>query len=146
MWPFKQKRKSDIPSLVFKSGQDFFDYHCKYMDTKIEPEKPLVAIVLDAKKEFGAQVAVKTNERGIQIVTLRVASDDGGFLTYSETLSAKGEPLNPGDVVAWVPSAYNDQLARSLENRKSGWMGLIFAKVAPEIDVTSGQMTIICCY
>ena len=74
MWPFKQKKKSDIPVLVFKSGQDFFEYHCKFMDTKIELEKPLVAIVLDAKLEFDAQVAVKTDERGIQIAALLVAS------------------------------------------------------------------------
>jgi hypothetical protein len=146
MWPFKQKRKSIIPIMIFKTGQGFFEYHCKYMDTKIRTGKPLAAIVLDAKAEFGAQVAVKTDERGIQTATLRVASNDGGFITVSQTLSAKGEALNPGDVVAWVPGPYNVELARGMGNERSGWVGLILAKVAPEIDVSSGEMKVICRY
>lgn len=146
MWPFKQKKKLNIPVLVFKSGQDFFEYHCKFMDTKIQREKPLVAIVLDAKLDFNAQIAVKTDERGIQIAALRVASDDGGFITFSETLSAGGERLSPGDVVAWLPCKYSPESAKSFGSHESGWIGLIFAKIAPEIDTAGGQMKLICHY
>jgi hypothetical protein len=146
MWPFKRKQKSKLSALVFQTGQDFFDYHCKFMDTKLQQGKPLAAIVLDSKEEFGTQVAVKTDERGIQIAALRVASDDGGFVTLSQTLSAEGDALKPGDVVAWIPEAYNEMLARGLGNEQSGWVGLILAKVAPEIDLNSGQMTVICHY
>jgi hypothetical protein len=146
MWPFKRKQKSELPILVYKTGQDFFNYHCKYMDTKLEADKPLVAIVLDAREECGTQVAVKTDERGIQIVVLKVASDDGGFITFSETLSANGDALVPGDVVAWVPGAYNAELATTMRSEVAGWAGLIFAKVAPEIDMNSGQMKLICRY
>lgn len=32
------------------------------------------------------------------------------------------------------------------DDERSGWMGLIVAKVAPEIDMAKGQMTIICNY
>jgi hypothetical protein len=146
MWPFKPKHKPDLPVLIFKTGQGFFDYHCKYMDTQLQAGKPLAAIVLDAKAEFGTQVAVKTDERGIQIATLRVASNDGGFVSISQTLSADGEALRPGDVVAWVPGPHNAELAKGMGNERSGWVGLILAKIAPEIDVSSGEMKVICRY
>jgi hypothetical protein len=41
--------------------------------------------VLDAKKEFGTAVSVKTNDDGIQIACLMIPSDDGGFMVMAET-------------------------------------------------------------
>jgi hypothetical protein len=146
MWPFKGKRKPELPLLPFKSGQGFFEYHCKFMDTRIEPGKALAAIVLDAKEEFGTETAVKLDERGIQTATIRVASDAGGFITFAQTASERGEPLAPGDVVAWIPGIHRADIAKAMGSEEGGWIGMIVAKIAPEIDMNSGQMTVICSY
>lgn len=146
MWPFKQKKAAGSSVLIYETGEDFLDYHCRFMDTELMADKPLAALVLDARNEFGTEVAVKRNEQGIQIAAVRVASDDGGFVTVSQTLSAQGEQLSPGDVVAWVPAPYSDEIAKLAGNEQSGWVGLIVAKVAPKIKIASDQMKVICRY
>lgn len=146
MWPFKKKKSPELRVIKFKTGQDFFDYHCKFMMTRIEPGVPLAAIVIDARTQFGTSVAVKTHENGLQTATLRVASDDGGFLAIAETSSNKGDSLVPGDVVAWIPGQHMPQLAKASKDARSGWAGLIIAKIAPEIDMSRKAMTVICEY
>lgn len=138
--------KLDNLSLNFKTGHDFFEYYCNYMDSNIEEGKALAAIVIDAKKDFGTSAAVKTDKNGIQTAVLRVASSDGGFVVTSQTLSANGAPLYPGDIVAWLPKIYKSELGNAMGEKRSGWIGLIIAKVAPEIDLSSKEMKVISHY
>lgn len=146
MWPFRRKPKPNLPALVFKTGEAFVDYHCKYMVTRLEVGSPLAALVLDATQLFGTQVPVRIDDNGIQTATLRVASNDGGFVVIAQTASAGGDALKPGDVVAWVPGQHLPEIAKASGDERSGWMGLIVAKVAPEIDMTKDEMTVICRY
>ena len=146
MWPFKRKSRPVLPALVFKTGEAFLDYHCKYMLTRLEVGSPLAALVLDATKIFGTAVPVRIDGNGIQTATLRVASDDGGFVVIAQTASGDGDALKPGDVVAWVPGQHLPQIAKASGDERSGWVGLIMAKVAPEIDMTKHEMTVICYY
>ena len=146
MWPFKPKPDSGLSALVFKTGEDFIDYHCKYMTTRLERDSPLAAVVIDATGVFGTSVPVKRDERGIQTATLRVASDDGGFIVVAQTASGGGDDLKPGDAVAWIPMQHMPQIAAAADDERTGWMGLIVAKIAPEIDMTKDEMTVICRY
>src|SRR5687768_7946951 len=123
MWPFKSKSKPGLSALVFKTGDAFVDYHCKYMSTRLEAGSPLAALVLDAREIFGVSVPVKTDDNGIQTATLRVASDDGGFVVIAQTASGGGDPLKPGDVVAWIPGQYLPKLAEAVADKRSGWVG-----------------------
>ena len=141
MWPFKMSKKP-LALIAFASGEDFVSYHCKCMTTRLAPGSPLAALVLDAREHFGTKEAVATNERGIQTATLRVASDDGGFVVIAET-SGPGEPLEPGDAVAWIPEQYMLELGRVSGDERTGWIGLIVAKVAPEIDMNKSEMRIL---
>jgi len=149
MWPIKRKPKpkTGLTVLPFKTGEGFVDYHCKFMTTRLETGSPLAALVLDASEQFGTSVPVKTDENGIQTATLRVASDDGGFLTIAQTASNKCDALKPGDAVAWIPGPQHlPKIAEAMGDERSGWMGLIVAKVAPEIDLSKNEMTVICYY
>lgn len=82
VWPFsKSKKPSGLPQkLPFKSGADFLEYQCKFGHTKIVPKQGIVALVLGSQKEFGTAAAVKVDPNGIQTATLKVASEDGGFI------------------------------------------------------------------
>ena len=146
MWPFNRKPRASLPALVFKTGEGFVDHHCKYMITCIEVGTPLASVVLDATVIFGTSVPVKIDANGIQTATLRVASDDGGFVVIAQTASAGGAALNPGDVVAWVPGQHLPQIAEASGDDRSGWIGLIVAKIAPEIDLSSNEMTVLSRY
>lgn len=146
MWPFNRKPKSALPALVFKTGETFIDYHCKYMVTRIEVGLPLAALVLDATEVFGTSVPVKVDGTGVQTATLRVASDDGGFMVIARTAAAGGDALKPGDVVAWVPGQHLPQVAKASGDERSGWVGLIVAKIAPEIDLSANEMIVLCRY
>jgi hypothetical protein len=101
---------------------------CKYGHAEIELNKGILAIVLDAKKEFGTPEPVKLEPDGTQTAVLRVVSEDGGFVVTSKTLG-RGPRLSPDDAVIWVPDAFSDEVARLSSDRRFGWVGLIRAKV-----------------
>jgi hypothetical protein len=62
--------------------ESFFRLQCKYGDNDIEINKGIVAMVLDAKKEFDVPVPVMVEADGSQTVVLRVSSKDGGLVRH----------------------------------------------------------------
>ncbi|WP_296707510.1 hypothetical protein [Rhodoblastus sp.] len=106
----------------------FFTLQCKYGDNKIEPNKGIVAMVLDAEREFDAPTPVKVEADGKQTAVLRVASRDGGFVVLAKT-SGRGELLRPGDFVIWVPRNYSNDVAETSNDARFGWVGSIPAKI-----------------
>lgn len=151
MWPFKKKNKNTyIPEAIyFKNSEGFFEYQCSFGQTNIKPnDKAIVAIVLDAQKEFGAQYPVKIDNDGKQTAALRVASEDGGFVVISPTASNKGEKLSPGDLVFWLPvTQLKEALVENIDvDPRFSWVGLIIAKIKPEMGVKNQDFSIICTY
>lgn len=140
------RKKNKLPVLRFKSGEDFINYHCSYMNTRLQPGSPLAAVVIDAREQFGRSMAVKIEDNGIQTAMLRVASDDGGFTVMAQTASDKGDKLKPGDAVAWIPSMHMPEIAKAATDERFGWMGLIVAKIAPEIDENTKEMSVLSGY
>ncbi|WP_374372968.1 hypothetical protein [Tabrizicola sp.] len=139
MWPFSKKKTPRLPSILpFKSGEAFFEYQCEFGVTDIVPKQGLVGLVKIISKEAGT---------GIQNATLQIVSRDGGFEVHSQTASANGEDLIVGDLVIWVPIQRDALLAAVYKNdERSSWMGLIVAKVAPELDLNSSQFKLVCRY
>lgn len=146
IWPFKKNSEHLPEKLYFKSGLAFFEYQCRFGCTKIEVNQGLVALVLDAQKEFGRTNPVYVGFNGAQLAALRVVSEDRGFTVFANTPSGKGEKLNPGDVVIWVPSVYNLEFSEELGDPRAGWVGLIRALVKPEINLTGAGFEISCMY
>lgn len=101
---------------------------------------------MDASKEFGTGVSVKVKPDGIQLVTLKVASQDGGFLVIAETASGRGDRLKPDDVVIWVPIQHLKEVAPDGADERFGWVGFVVAKVRPEIDLANPNFEIISSY
>ena len=151
IWPFSNKRPAHgttsggKPTMVF-TPHGFFEMQCKYGDTQLEPKKALVAIVLDAKREFSTGVSVKEELDGTQIAAIKVVSDGGGFTIPAKTPTSKGDRLKPDDIVLWVPVHYDEDLASRSGNRMLGWIGLIVAKVKPEWDFDAQQFQFVCRY
>jgi len=149
VWPFgknKDSNRSRSQALYFKSGLAFFEYQCKYGFTKIENNVAIVGLVLDAQKEFGASNSVSIGKDGSQLAALRVASADGGFLVFANTPSHTGDKLKPDDCVLWVPSIYSHEAGNQMSDPRSGWIGLIRAKVEPKIDLQDPSFSITCRY
>ena len=145
MWPFDKKQSGSKPgALIFKGPEEFFSYQCRYGETDIVVKRGIVSLVLDARIVAGAPTATHWNDDGSQTVTLKVASTDGGFITIAATPARAGQQaLSPGDVVIWVPLKYLDTSALSELDPRMGWMGLIAAKVAPEIDPSMDSFEVI---
>lgn len=148
IWPFSKKSKiSSVPQkLVFKSGKAFFEYQCKFGYTDVIPQRGIVALVLDYSKEFGGEKAVKIEPDGRQMVALKVASDDGGFLVISTTPTGAGDRLKPDDVVIWLPVEYASKIIPKGADKRFGWVGFVIAKVKPEIELSSSEFQIACEY
>ncbi len=142
-WPFSKKKEAGH-KLVFKP-EGFLEYQCKYGHTEIQPQKVgIVAMVLDAQKEFGTSSPVAWKPDGTQQAVLKVASEDGGFIVNSQTAKPGGEPLAPGDIVIWLPWQYVDHplLKESDIDPRFGWVGFIVAKVKPEIDPSEPDFSV----
>ena len=148
MWPFKNihQKESILQNLVFKDGSAFFEYQCKYGETDIKQNKGVVAIVVDAPKEFGTKTVITVNPDGSQLAIVRVAAEDGGFIVPTNTPSKAGDKLVAGDLVIWVPMVLNKELGSRMGDPRSGWIGMIRAKIEPEIDLTKSGFNIICGY
>jgi hypothetical protein len=148
VWPFSRKPKQAEPfqKLIFKSEQAFLEYQCKYGHTEIRPKHGIAALVLDPREEFGWTSAIKVQDDGSQEALLKVASEDGGFIVFATTPSGKGDPLGPGDVVIWVPELYVKEAAIEGADPRIGWVGLIVAKVKPEIDLNNSKPEFLCVY
>jgi hypothetical protein len=123
---------SDTQNLKFDTPQLAFTHACAHQDCTIAVEQPLLAIVLDAHTEFGADEAITVEEDGCARVSLRVASKDGGFIVLSRTAKPPKKPLEVGDMVCWVPLKHDAELANEANDERFGWVGLVFATLEPE--------------
>ena len=117
-----------ISVLPFESNDAAFEYSCKYLETSLYDGATLTAIVLDAREELGSAVAVKMEEDGTQMATVKVASDDGGFLSVA--LAPKGMNVKPGELVGWtaLPEIPDFPIQP----------GFIHARLSPELDLQRG--------
>jgi hypothetical protein len=121
-----------IPPLYFKDGEAALQYCCKYMENPLGAGRSLVALVLDARKEFGTANAVIQREDGNQTALLRVASSDGGFLVAAATAGPIGPRLEPGQLVLWHAGQHIPEVAKQAKDERFGWAGLIVGTLKPE--------------
>src|SRR5437867_5492091 len=123
-----------IPPLFFKDGLAAFEYSCKFMECPLHEKSFLPAVVLDPREILGATTAVQRQKDGNQVVMLKVASSDGGFIVFASTLGPNGPQLKPGDFVAWRAARHSKDVAASMgaKDERSGWVGLILGTLKPE--------------
>jgi hypothetical protein len=126
------------PTLFFKSGEAAFESACKYSECVLGEGYNLIAIVVDTRHIVGGEAAVKTLPNGNQLAMLKVSSADGGFMVMSETLYASGPKLEPGDLVSWRIGRYSSDVAEIYGDKRSGWVGIIVAKIKPEYSIKDG--------
>jgi hypothetical protein len=93
---------------------------------------------VDTRHIVGGEAAVKTLPNGNQLAMLKVSSADGGFMVMSETLYASGPKLEPGDLVSWRIGRYSSDVAEIYGDKRSGWVGIIVAKIKPEYSIKDG--------
>ena len=84
---------------------------------------------LQAERFYGQENICK-DDCGIQTAVLRVASSDGGFPVVALSVG-RGPDLNVGDLVAWVPGEYREDLADASADSRFGWFGLIIGTLEP---------------
>ncbi len=121
----------DSTDLEFTDGASAFEYTCQCMDCSVEAKKPLPALVIDAKEQFGVKTSVKLNDDGTQTAVLRIPSAEGGFVVMARTVGQNGPSLKGGDLVAWMPLLYNEALASETSEEGFGWVGVIMGTLKP---------------
>ncbi len=150
MLPFRLRGRSrGLSDIVFRTEVEFFSYCCKLAEEHIEPNQGLVAIVLDATKEFRQGSPVKIAKDGVQTAKLKVASKDGGYPVIADTQTGKGEKLKPGDLVVWTPRLHHGSKFLKYGYRgdmRSAWEGYITAKIEPVAKRDGKGFSIICSY
>lgn len=118
----------DARDYKFASTMEAFEHACAELDTLIVPEQPMLAMVLESVVDGGS----RAEGDGCAQLTLKVASEDGGFVVISRSTFAPKTPLRPGDLVCWVPLQLDPELAARAEDTRFGWVGLVFATFESE--------------
>ncbi|WP_417481682.1 hypothetical protein [Maricaulis sp.] len=118
----------DAPHRKFTSTMEAFEHACAEHDTLIVPEQPLLAMVLESVGDAGALA----EGDGCAQLTLKAASEDGGFVVISRTTFAPKQTLHPGDLVCWVPLQHDADLGARAGDERFGWVGLVFASFEPQ--------------
>jgi hypothetical protein len=131
-----------MPDLPFKDAQGAFEYACMCMKCELRQGAGNIAIVQDSKALFGASVSVKRKSNGVQLATLKVAAQDGGFLVPAETSTDIASDLNVGDLVLWMAGQHVPNMAQAMGDVRSGWVGLIVARMLPIIDGATMQFKV----
>ncbi len=123
---------SEAEKRVFEDTRAAFAQACADAPEGIEAEQPMIALVLDAETEFGADAAITLEEDGCARLALCVAAPDGGFIALSKTTHPAKQALNVGDLVCWVPLKHDAALAQEANDERFGWIGLVFATLEPQ--------------
>lgn len=76
---------------------------------------------------------------------LKIASENGRFILTFEAASGKGGRLKPDDLAIWLPLKRIGTVPPGTDPR-CGWMGLVVAKVKPEIDTSKPDFGPTCHY
>jgi hypothetical protein len=118
-----------LGDFAFKSNEAAFEYACAFMRCDVVKGQALPALVVGATRTFRTAPVTKA-DRSTQTAVLRVASSDGGFLAVALSFG-RGPDLKVGDLVAWVPGEYREDLAATSADRRFGWVGLIVATLEP---------------
>lgn len=117
---------------VFEDTKEAFAQACADGPEAITAEQPMIALVLDAQSEFGADEPITLEADGCARLTLRVATKDGGFIALSKTTHPVKEAIKVGDLVCWVPLKHDADLAKEANDDRFGWIGLVFATLEPQ--------------
>ncbi|MHA7847241.1 hypothetical protein [Serratia sp. D1N4] len=115
--------------LYFKDNVSAFEYACKYSVTDIRPKQGLIAIVEDEPDKDG---------NGDYYCTVKVSSDDGGFIVPSAIATKEDKVVIKGSLVIWVPYEHSEIIASTLGDDRKGWVGFIVATVKPTLKNDSG--------
>ena len=67
---------------------------------------------------------------------LKVCSSDGGFFVIADSSYSKGPKLRIGDLVAWLPVSYAEELTDKIEDPRSAMVGFILGTIHPELTST----------
>lgn len=118
-----------LGDLAFKSNEAAFEYACAFMRCDVVKGQGLPALVVGATHTFRTAPVAKA-DRGTQTAVLKVASSDGGFPAVALSFG-RGPDLKVGDLVAWVPGEYREDLAARSTDRRFGWVGLIVGTLQP---------------
>lgn len=123
----KQPQVKRLDDLIFRDNQSAFDYACKYLDTKISMDKPMLAIVEPGPS---GQKPIQL-ESGRQRTILKVCSGDGGFIVVADSAYVRGPLLRVGDLVAWLPVDYAEKLKEQVEDSRFAIIGFIVSTLHP---------------
>jgi len=139
----RSSKSNELPRyLPFKNAEAAFEFVCKLHHDEIKEETGHVGIVLDSRKLLGTSEAIRVQEDGRQLAILKIANQDGGFIVPAQTAVNNAPPLRPGDLILWVAGKYVPEVAAKMTDKRSGWIGLIYGVLSPEMKTDTGAFRV----
>lgn len=135
---FKKNSMKGIKKIIYlKDGYSAFKVACNFMDMSIFKNQPIPAVVIDVLEL--PEIESKIYQDVYLQIDLNSASNE--CYTIARTASPGGPILCKGDLVAWMPLEYNEQL----KNNSLGtgcWFGVVIFKLKPILNFETNNWEI----
>lgn len=115
----KKKKKNKIEVMHFKDNDAAFEMVCKFMDTDIAQDKPIVAISMQDMKRPSEPIMIKV-------------AGDPPFYAHTATHYTGDHLIKKGDLLGVVPFEKTEYITSYMENdERKQWLFYVASELNP---------------
>ena len=115
----KKEKKNNMEIMHFKDNEAAFEMVCKYMDTSIIQDKPVIAI------------SVQEMKRPSESIMIKVAGDPP-FYAHTATHYTGEHLIKKGDLLGVVPFEKTEYITSYMENdERKQWLFFVSSELNP---------------
>ena len=136
VWIFKiyssveKERKNKIEVMHFKDNESAFEMVCKYMDTSIIQDKPVIAISTHDMKRPSEPIMIKV-------------AGEPSFYAHIATHYTGDHLIKKGDLLGVMPFKKTEHITSYMENdERKQWLFLVISELNPRFNTTKQMWSI----
>ena len=114
-----KKKPASMEIMYFKDNEAAFEMVCKYMDTSINPDKPVVAISMQDMKRPSEPIMIKV-------------AGEPPFYAHTATHYTGDHLIKKGDLLGVVPFEKTEYITSYMENdERKQWLFFVASEINP---------------
>lgn len=125
-----KKESTSLEILYFKDNEAAFEMVCKYMDTDIVQDKPVIAISMQEMKKPSEPIMIKV-------------AGDPPFHAHTATHYTGDHLIKKGDLLGVMPFTKTEHVTSYMENdERKQWLFLVTSELNPKFHTTKQMWSI----
>lgn len=126
----KKEKKLEMQIMPFKDNEAAFEMACKYMDTDIVLDKPVIAISMQDMKKPSEPIMIKV-------------AGDPSFNAHTATYYTGNHLIKKGDLLGVIPFKKTEHLTSYMkDDERKHWLFLVISELDPKYHMTKKMWSI----